>query len=162
MATPTNLPADFNPGEVLTAGQMDALRGAFRILQVVSAETTTGVTTTSLTFSDLGLSVSITPQSTSSKILLVSSISLYVDQALSGGSLRYLRNSITALATCVSLGYNSGTGPVTNHSLIYMDSPNSLSAQTYKVQVNRNVGSGTVIAQVNSNPSVLYAFEVSA
>lgn len=162
MATPTNLPAAEVAGTSLPAAWLNDIRGAFRILQVFSTQTTTAVTSTSPTFSDTGLSITITPQSTTSKILLVSSVGLYTDATLTGGSLRYLRNSLDVLTASVSLGYNSGTGAVTNHSLIYMDSPASVSAQTYKVQVNRNVGSGNVIAQVNSNPSVFYAFEVSA
>jgi hypothetical protein len=33
MATPTNLPATFVAGNVLTAAQQNGLRGAFRVLQ---------------------------------------------------------------------------------------------------------------------------------
>jgi hypothetical protein len=37
MAAVTPLPATFVSGDVLTAAQMNDLRGAFRVLQVVSA-----------------------------------------------------------------------------------------------------------------------------
>ena len=41
MATPTNLPASFVAGAILTAAQQNDLRGAFRVLQVVQGTTTT-------------------------------------------------------------------------------------------------------------------------
>jgi len=37
MATPTSLPASFTSGQVLTAAQMNNLRGGFRVLQVEQA-----------------------------------------------------------------------------------------------------------------------------
>jgi hypothetical protein len=37
MATPTTLPASFVAGSILTAAELNDLRGAFRVLQVVNA-----------------------------------------------------------------------------------------------------------------------------
>jgi hypothetical protein len=74
MATPTNLPADFVPGAVLTAAQMDDLRGAFRILQVVSTTDNTPRSTTANYPTTSGISLTITPQSTSSLIYLMASV----------------------------------------------------------------------------------------
>ncbi len=71
MATPTTLPAAFVSGAVLTADQMNNLRGAFRVLQVVSATTATAVTNNTNVQADTGLTATITPQSTSSKILVM-------------------------------------------------------------------------------------------
>ena len=45
MATPTTLPATFVAGNVLTAAQMNDLRGAFRVLQIVSTTKTDTFTT---------------------------------------------------------------------------------------------------------------------
>jgi len=75
MATPTSLPATFVAGNVLTAAQMNDLRGAFRILQVVSTTKTDTFTTTSTSFTDVtGMSVTITPTATSSKVLVLVSM----------------------------------------------------------------------------------------
>ncbi len=49
----------------------DANMSAGSLLQVVNASTTTEVSTTSDTFIDTGLTASITPSSTSSKILVL-------------------------------------------------------------------------------------------
>ena len=70
MATPTTLPASFSAGAVLTAAQMNNLRGAFRVLQVVGATYSTQTSSSSSTFADTGLTASITPSATSSKILV--------------------------------------------------------------------------------------------
>ena len=43
MATPTTLPAAFVSGAILTADQMNNLRGAFRVLQVVTSTATANI-----------------------------------------------------------------------------------------------------------------------
>jgi hypothetical protein len=66
MATPTSLPASFTTGAVLTAAQMNDLRGAFRVLQVLQGNTTSQVANSGTSYIDTGASVTITPSSTSS------------------------------------------------------------------------------------------------
>ena len=70
MAAVTTLPATFVAGDVLTAAQMNNLRGAFRVLQVVNASTTTLVSNSTNAYVDTGLTATITPSSTSSQILV--------------------------------------------------------------------------------------------
>ena len=73
MATPTTLPASFTAGQVLTASQMNNLRGAFRVLQVVSTTKTDTYTDSSASgtlTTVTGLSATITPSATTSKILI--------------------------------------------------------------------------------------------
>jgi len=79
MATPTNLPAAQTTGNVLTAAYMNDLRGAFRILQVVTTSDTTSRTTTGDYPQLSTLNVSITPQSSSSLILVSATISGNID-----------------------------------------------------------------------------------
>jgi hypothetical protein len=161
MATPTNLPASFTSGNVLTAAQMNDLRGAFRILQVVSATTTTLTATASTTWVDTTLTASITPQSTSSKILVIPSHSLYNFTAGTGGGLRIDRSG-TVILTHADCGLNTGGNAVTQWMTQYLDSPATTSALTYKTQQNRGTGSGTFYTQVNGNPATLILMEVSA
>ena len=71
MATPTNLPAAVATGDVGTAAQFNNLRGAFRILQVVQATYGTNVINSTNVYADTGLTATITPQSSTSKILVV-------------------------------------------------------------------------------------------
>ena len=72
MATPTSLPAAFVDNTTLSAATLNNLRGAFRVLQVVESVNDTALkSTTSLTFADSLLTLTITPQATTNKILCV-------------------------------------------------------------------------------------------
>lgn len=145
MATPTTLPASFTSGQVLTAAQMNDLRGAFRVLQVVSTLKTDTFSTSSATWVDVtGLSVTITPSSTSSKVLVIASVGVGAQAAgmikLTGGNTgTYVGDAAGSRERGVayqhiSTGYGVTHGPAT-YSEIYLDSPATTSATTYKVQM---------------------------
>lgn len=161
MATPTNLPASFTVGQVLTAAQMNNLRGAFRILQVVSASTSTVVLTTSTTFADTTLTCSITPQSSTSKILILGAQSFYLDGGNTGLGVRLLRGS-TILQEWDSPVYGFNTGIVGDKNYSYLDSPNTSSSVTYKTTFSRRAGTANIYTQINNNPGNLILCEVSA
>lgn len=121
------------------------------VIQVKSVVGSTAASTTSTsTYPDVPDSISITPTSTSSKILVLGSIA-----AESSGSgtdrgirLRILRGS-TVLQTAtynlyMSSNNNQRISMVTMH---YLDSPATTSATTYKFQFNTTGGSAT--ARVN-------------
>jgi len=148
MATPTSLPATFVAGNVLTAAQMNNLRGAFRILQVVSTTKDDTFTSSSTSFTDItGLSATITPSSTDSEILVLANVKGSSDNGTSASSFFY---RLVRGATAISVGAAAGsrtraTGALGTrltgsafilHSdtVVYLDSPNTTSATTYKVQ----------------------------
>jgi hypothetical protein len=161
MATPTNLPADFNPGQILTAGEMDALRGAFRILQVVSASTTTLSSSTSSTFADSSLTANITPQSSSSLILVIWSQDAFNSGSGTGVSVRLMRGA-TVLDSITDFVFGSNSNNLAHGTATYLDSPATTSTLTYKTQFARGAGAGTAFVQPNSNRSSILLFEVSA
>ena len=161
MATRTNLPAAEVDGTPLPASWLNDLRGAFRILQVVYAQTTTAVGSTSASWIDTGLSASITPQSSTSRILIYASHSVYC-QGVAGGGFLVMRN-FTTLQTFLDVNYYSGGGNLVSHwANTFLDSPATTSAITYKTAQNRITGSGIFYTQVNSNPGTLVLMEVSA
>jgi hypothetical protein len=45
---------------------------------------------------------------------------------------------------------------------MHLDSPNSTSAITYKVQVNRNAGTGTVFSSIGGTAGAFLVAEISA
>jgi hypothetical protein len=141
MATPTNLPAAQTTGNVLTAAYMNDLRGAFRVLQVVTGFTTTQVTFGSATFVDTNLTATITPQSTSSKILVYVSQG-FGTQTAETVSLRILRGS-TTVNEFGHVNYSAANFILNYGPFISFDSPATVSATTYKTQVARTSGSGT-------------------
>lgn len=161
MATPTTLPATFVAGDVLTAAQMNNLRGAFRILQVVSATTSTLVTSATTTWVDSDLSVSITPQSATSKIFVVINQVGYLDTSTTSSGLRLVRGS-TVLQTQLDPIFSGGGTIIGNMSFMYLDSPATTSATLYKTQIQKRAGAGSFYVQVNACPANITVFEVSA
>ena len=151
MATPTTLPASFTAGQVLTAAQQNALRGAFRVLQVVSTIKTDTFTSSSTSFIDItGLSVSITPQSADSKVLVLAQVTGSEDVGTGPGFIQLVRGS-----TAIDIGDAAGSrvrasaglsAPYATEpgvfGLVFLDSPATTSATTYKIQ-GRQATTGT-------------------
>lgn len=163
MATPTTLPAAFTAGQVLTAAQMNNLRGAFRVLQTVSTAKLDTFTTTSATFVDVtGLTVTITPSSTTSKILIVAQVTTGY---ASGGAGHFRLNGGnastyigTAASNRVSGVYGAYTGAelvltTISNSIVYLDSPATTSATTYAVQARRGASATTAYVNRTSQDS---------
>jgi len=144
MATPTNLPASFVTGAVLTASQQNDLRGAFRVLQLDSVNVTARTfSTSSVSFVNItGLTLTITPQSTTSKILIFSSLNFGSD----GVNAVYL--SIARNGTIVGSGNDASNVTVVRSnavpqtaSFMFLDSPSSVAALTYTIQTKVSAGS---------------------
>jgi len=151
MATPTSLPASFTAGDVLTAANMNLLRGAFRILQVVSTIKTDTFTTSSTSYTDItGLSVSITPTDANSKVLVIATLNGAGQAAVAEAFIQLVRDS-----TPIAIGDTAGTriratttfmSDATRQVLAgvtYLDSPATTSATTYKLQIQASAA-GTV------------------
>ncbi len=164
MATPTTLPATFVAGDVLTAAQMNNLRGAFRVLQVVQGTLGTIATSASSTYADTGLTVSITPQSTSSKILVMVNNQWQKSSANSGNGSNYqiVRNS-TAIQAYGLIGYTgSALQNIGTSSMTFLDSPSTTSATTYKLQFANNFNGGTIYVSSDGSTSTITVMEISA
>jgi hypothetical protein len=164
MATPTTLPADFNPGQVLTAGQMDGLRGAFRILQVKSFETASLATNSTTTFAASGLTISITPQATSSKILIfsVSSIAKTAGNVNNAVNLRMRRGATVLTSQTAVLFTGTALIQVGTSPMMFLDSPNTTSSVTYDVQFANFTAAAQVEHNANGSASTIVVMEVSA
>jgi len=166
MATPTTLPASFTDGTALPASSLNALRGAFRILQVVQGSTATALTMSSTTFVDTGLTATITPQSSSSKILVI----VHQNGGDKGGgnagnaiNLDLYRGAILINSITGSTGY-TGTAfnvRVATISTMYLDSPGTTSATTYKTMLANDVAAASVSVQLIGT-STITLMEVSA
>ena len=127
----------------VVAGTSSAVQAsAGKVLQVVSTTKTDTFSTTSTSYVDVtGLSVSITPSSATSKILVIASLS---GGESAGWGFQLVRGS-TAICIGDSGGGSrmQGTGGVStrdtnglnNPSANFLDSPATTSATTYKVQM---------------------------
>ena len=165
MATPTNLPAAQTTGNVLTAAYMNDLRGAFRILQINSSTTSTNATSANTTLVTTNLSVSITPQSASSKILVMCCMTGCKTAATNTGiQFSFFRGASNVLTFAKAGGFSSASNDNNfETSGLLFDSPNTTSATTYEVKFCRSEGSGTVECQQGGNTtSTIIVMEVSA
>jgi hypothetical protein len=120
-----------------------------KILQIVSGTATTTVTITTSTVTDSGLSATITPSSITSKILVMVNQMTQLSRAGTSGDLGACRVQIFRDSTSIwssganrwgSMGTASSTNPYknTHAGLIYLDSPASTSALTYKTRGDTN------------------------
>ena len=139
-----------------------------KVLQIVSDTTTDTTTVGSTTFTDVtNLSVSITPAATSSKILLIASMSgrNHIETAaLREYKLAFVRGS-TIVYQKYAYDLEASTGDNGKYvspiqDLSFVDFPSSTSALTYKVQMAvSNVSSNTFI-QARTTSSLI-AMEVA-
>ncbi len=136
------------------------------VLQVVHGTYSTQTSSSSNTYADTGLSATITPTSTSSKILVL--ISHPGSTKSSGNSTNSLffnlvRNGsqIKELATEVNF---TGTALTFNNvfSYTYYDSPASASALTYKTQFKNGNANAQVQVQASGDTSTITLMEIAA
>ena len=130
-----------------------------KVLQVLQAVKTDAFSTTSTSLVDVsGLSVSITPSSTSSKILvhvdLFLTASYYIGQAqlVRGTTQIYKADSAGNRPTSsITFSQNpSNDGISQRSSIMYLDSPSTTSATTYKVQASTRIdGQGSGVFYIN-------------
>lgn len=164
MATPTTLPATFVAGNVLTATQMNDLRGAFRILQVVNGTTTTSTTSSTNTYVDTTLTATITPSSTSSKILVLANQSGLLKQTNNTAILLRLMRGATEISKFSRALHTADNSTIANAtaSVCYLDSPATTSATTYKTQFQSTDNLAVITVQWDGAMSTITLLEVSA
>jgi len=158
-------------GETVALGSGATLgSGMGKVLQVVQGTTTTTTAQTSVTWSDTTLSASITPSSTSNKILVLVNQFVQIFRAsiyYAGGSLRLVRDSTTVYAGDLGYQYyyevNSGTNinMYDYKSLSYLDSPSTTSSITYKTQQRSTDAADSITTQQASAKSTIILMEIA-
>ena len=137
-------------------GAVTALPAAIatgKVLQVVSTHKSDSFTTTSTSFTDItGLSVAITPSSSSNKILVSYDITGSEDVDANRFYLRLLRGTTVIGGGDTAGSRFSGIGGFGTHnntiqsgnvSGTFLDSPSTTSATTYKIQCSCTAGGNT-------------------
>jgi hypothetical protein len=139
------------------------------VLQVVNATYATQVLANNATFIDTGLTASITPSNSTSKILvLVSQNGLWKSNGNADNciDLKLFRNSTDLLSPNMA-GAMSQTSAttinVTSASTCYLDSPSTTSATTYKTQFcSRNGASQVAVQFASLSNSTITLMEIAA
>ena len=126
-------------GQVLTstgagsAPAFEALPSSGKILQVVSQVVTTKFATTSSSYTDTGITQAITPSASSSKVLVQMQGMFGSGEGGANNFFQVLRGS-TQLGEDVSIMQDAVTQNFIR-TIVFLDSPSTTSAVTYKVQV---------------------------
>jgi len=137
--------ADINASAAIAGTK---LSGAGKVLQVVQSSQSSVVSLTSTSYTDTGLSGTITPTSATSKIYIITFAQFGIPATSSGDDhfIRLLRGStviggagnVDTDAICM-VNESGGQYESRYITINYLDSPNTTSATTYKLQFrNRN------------------------
>ncbi len=154
-------------------GTLATTATAGKILQVVSANKTTVQSTSSTSFVDVtDMTAAITPSSSSNKVLIM--MTMTIQKSDYTFFARLLRDS-TEIGS--SSGSNNGISVYNSNdssqnegrTVIFLDSPNTTSATTYKLQIKSD-GSSTIYFNAHSSgttssyitPSSITLMEVAA
>lgn len=128
------------------------------VLQVVQGTFSTQTFFAGTSFADTGASVSITPKSTSSKVLVWGICNWY-----SSSTGYFVSFNISRNGTSIVNSNNQHTDNASNTSrsttLMFLDSPASTSSLTYAMRINAQ-GYG-LYAQHNNAPTVVVAMEIA-
>ena len=162
----TSEPADTDEFLISDGGvlkRLDAsLVGGGKVLQAVTGTSSTASQGSETSFTDTGLNVTITPSSTSSKILVMAHTTGLIDtnghfvyftieRQISGGSDTNIGDSSIGLSH-----FRGDSVQISNVMIHALDSPSTTSAITYEFQRRVNGGSGAAMYQnVKSNITAL-------
>jgi len=154
-------------GQVLTvAGGVPSWAtpaGGGKVLQVVQATYSTAISSSSSSFTDTGLTASITPTSATSKVLVFIGGKMQKSSGNADNSiaLRLVRGS-TNLITNTALYTASTLTFQTSYSLVYQDNPATTASTTYKLQIASENNTASVAFMFGSETATIVLMEIGA
>lgn len=148
---------DTNSTEYYSGSAWAAIGGggaSGKVLQVVNVVYSTSSATSSTTFADTGLTASITPSASTSKVLVfINHNGAVKDYNNVYGQMKLLRGAttISSIGGVFGATNSSATNGMGTISTTYLDSPATTSSVTYKTQFACNPGSAEFRLQANVN-----------
>jgi len=138
------------------------------VLQVVQNTHSTQFSTNSTSYQDTGLTASITPSSTNSKILVLVSQPFYMSRALSAanniGLHALVRDTTIIRESRVQIRATGQAGAVemaVNQTISELDNPSTTSSVTYKTQVQSSGSTPTIFTSFNSKEASITLLEIA-
>jgi hypothetical protein len=141
------------------------------VLQVVSVTYGTGASISSTSFTDTGLTASITPSSASNKVLVIVSNNA-ISQTQTTANRQYSLIIVRGATTLLTKYWSSYAPTVDGYSeisidgsMLYLDSPATTSSTTYKIQGKVNNTASSTQLKLNSDgsaQSTITLMEISA
>jgi hypothetical protein len=156
----------------VTAGGTSAVQASSgKVLQVVQVTNATSVSTTGTTYINTNLAASITPSSSTSKVLITITSSYDVGSSGESFGVQLVRNG-----SSIYLPQASDSGPLyayynASNELIgpinfsYIDSPSTTSSTTYTLQFRKRSGASSITiptAQSTTATAVIILMEIAA
>ena len=123
-----------------------------KVLQVINAVVNTETVNNTDTWADTGLTASITPASTSNKILVIANVAGVGKANATYVYLKLLRDTTDIVADFETRGgytADTATNKIGSCSVTYLDSPSSTSSLAYKTQLKS--GADTAYAQTGDS-----------
>jgi hypothetical protein len=138
-----------------------------KVLQVVNATYSTSTSNSTSTYADTGLTATITPLFSTSKILVLvnqSSVSRGTGNNSSQLYLQLVRGSTSISVLLAGWSYNGSSAyfPSASASSCYLDSPATTSATTYKTQFQNGANAAIVTVQEAGGTSTITLMEIAA
>lgn len=154
--------ADINSSAAIAGSKISGSFG--KVLQVINAVDASETSTGSTSMQDTGLTATITPSATSSKVLVSVGMNFGITGSSGGVGSRLMRGS-TSIRGASEKSDGHGAGESSYHeawiAFDYLDTPNTTSATTYKMQFKSNNG-GTVFTSIDNNVSTITLMEIGA
>lgn len=145
-----------------------ASAGGGKVLQVVMGTTSTAVSNSTNVLADTGLTATITPSASTSKVLVLvnqNGLKMTTGSYASWPLIRLYRGatSLTILSTAEYIGETYQMLKMATFSTAYLDSPATTSATVYKTQFQNPANAASVTVQGNSdNTSTIILLEIGA
>jgi hypothetical protein len=159
-------------GQTLTADSAEATglkwatpaSGGGKVLQVVSATYSTQVNIATSTFTDTGLTATITPTSATSKILIMITTVCRLPNSRAGSGVLDVGSDAKILRGATNIYETTGSGFMYQYldsivemgtkrmsAIHYYDSPATTSSTTYKLQANMTTATGNIFFQTGGS-----------
>ena len=150
-------------GGVPTAADL-GLNVTGTVLQVVSGTTQVQAQNSSTdTYADMNLSLSITPTSSTSKILVITSQAGNTVGNVDKVTVRLMRNTTEVYKYMQQVVNNLGTSDhrAITYDISYLDSPSTTSSVTYKPQFKKQSGGGRLDVQKDNTNGHITLIEIA-
>jgi hypothetical protein len=144
-----------------------AAAGGGKVLQVVMGTTSTAISSSTFSYVDTGLTATITPSATSSKVLVfVTHTGIKKDASNSANwALIQLLRAGTSIVKLSTAEYITDVAQVKvgTMSMVYLDSPSTTSATIYKTQFQNPTNAASVTLNgASDNTSTIILMEIGA
>jgi hypothetical protein len=143
-----------NSGATVTNNGTASGFGGGKVLQVVQGTQSTSVSTTGTTYVTSNLSASITPSSTSNKILVLVHMNSFYAEGTNGGGYIALYRGGSVLVNDAARIFGSGDS-LGSLVITHLDSPSSTSSLTYAVYFKRSSGNQVVCHTGNVQSNIV-------